>query len=77
MRAENKRPSSEGASWVLGYITAFNLYVLDKDEDVGGKVDNDGLLGAVDLWCSQNPTSLLVLAADTVARQLMAKTGAR
>ena len=77
MRAENKRMSSEGASWVLGYMTALNLYLLESDEDVGNKVDNDGLLGAIDLRCSKNPTSLLVVAADTVARQLKAQTGAR
>ena len=69
--------SYEFAQWVLGYVTAVNIYVLQHDDDVTKGTDNEDLLAWVDNYCGAHPLDKIEDAAEELLKVLTKKSGAQ
>jgi hypothetical protein len=63
-------------AWVLGFISAFNLYMLNVDDDVAHGTDNKGLLSWIDTYCVAHPLDSLESATSSLIIELIKKTRA-
>lgn len=75
-RRDKSQISFTYAQWVLGYVTAFNVHVLEHDAGVSKGIDNQGLIAWIDTYCLSHPIDTVEEAADRLLTELMKKTGA-
>jgi hypothetical protein len=68
--------SYEFAQWILGYITAVNIYVLQYDDDVTKGADNAELLVWIDDYCRAHPLDRIEDAAEELLKVIRKKNDA-
>jgi hypothetical protein len=65
-------------SWVLGYLTAFNMYGLKEDSDIGrGQIEPEAMLAWIANYCQANPLDQLSQAALALIKAVQTKTKTR
>jgi hypothetical protein len=64
-------------AWLLGFISAFNLYMLSIDEDVARGTDKRGLIAWINNYCSVHPLDSLESASASLILELQRRSGAR
>ena len=69
MATKGKITRYDAEAWVLGYITAYNVYVFEG-EDVAKGVDAAGLLAWIDRYCATNPLDNIDTATMMLVREL-------
>jgi hypothetical protein len=66
-------------SWVLGYLSAFNVYVHRYKEsgsaDIATGVDFNGLYVWIDNYCAAHPLDAIVTATDALITELSKRRG--
>lgn len=67
----------EDRSWVLGFLTAFDLYGLSINANVARGVNSTGLLAWIDNYCRANPLDMIGDAVEKLIAELRARSGAR
>jgi hypothetical protein len=64
--------------WILGYVSAYNRFVLAVDRDVTkGLVDGLGLIAWVDNYCTTHPLDQIEPAASRLIDELRRRSGAQ
>lgn len=63
-------------AWLLGFISAFNLYLLKADDDVARGTDTAALTAWVDSYCAAHPLDSLESAAASPVMELQKRSGA-
>jgi hypothetical protein len=59
--------------WVLGYVSAYNFYVLSIDTDVSRTTDARGILGWIDGYCVTHPLNQNLHRCDYAGRRTPAQ----
>jgi hypothetical protein len=57
-------------AWVLGYLTAYNQYAADPQEDVSGGQEPEQLTAWLDEYCRENATANLYTASAALVEDL-------
>jgi hypothetical protein len=68
--------SATDTAWLLGFISAFNLYMLNVDDDVARSSDTRGMTAWIDNYCAMHPLDSLESAAASLIDELVRRTGA-
>lgn len=71
--AERKQRSGRAVqmeSWVMGFLTALNLYVPATGGDIAKSADVEGFYGWLDKYCGDHPLDTFVGAVMTLADEL-------
>jgi hypothetical protein len=62
--------------WVLGYLTAFNVYGLKTSPNIAGSTDAESFFAWIDNYCGAHPTDKLQRATASLINQLKVDTRA-
>jgi hypothetical protein len=68
--------SYQFVQWILGFITAVNVYVLQHDDDVTNGADNKELLEWIDNYCRAHPLVRIEDAAEELLKVVTKRSGA-
>jgi hypothetical protein len=63
----------EQTSWVMGYISAFNVY--QGEMNVGAGTDLNGIFGWIDNYCAAHPLDPIIKATDALVDELSGRAG--
>lgn len=68
-QADGSLSAAGERAWLLGFLTAFNLYG-PGTSDVSSATDSNGLVGWVNTYCQQHPLDKMVTAAQALVVEL-------
>jgi hypothetical protein len=68
--ARNTNNTSRHGSWLLGYLSALNLWGVIGRKDALAGTDADGLYGWMDRYCLSHPLETIATGAGALAREL-------
>jgi len=66
----------ENKSWVLGFLTAYNLYGLSVSDNIAAGVNSAGLFAWIDNYCATHPLDDITTALEGLIAELKRKSGA-
>ncbi len=72
---ERKKDSLESATltvWVVGFLTAYNVYVAPSGDVLEG-TDVDGAVAWIDNYCTAHPLETVASASEALVRALAPK----
>jgi hypothetical protein len=61
----------------MGYLSAYNRFVLTVDNDVSEGIDVRGLISWIDNYCAGHPLDRVSSAAYELLQELQRRSGAR
>ncbi len=64
------------AGWVLGFVSAGNVYAMNASAKMPGSEYPEGLLLWMDMYCRDHPETPIYRAAIPLVNQLRERTGA-
>jgi hypothetical protein len=64
-------------SWIMGYVSAYNVFALKIDADVARGVDAKGLFAWLDNYSAAHPLDMLGIAANELVNELRLRGGWR
>jgi hypothetical protein len=70
INARAKSDAARHGSWVLGYISALNVWGVIGREDALKNVDAAGIYQWLDTYCQENPLETIATAAGKLVREL-------
>jgi hypothetical protein len=62
--------TSQQGSWLLGYLSALNLWGVIGHKDALAETDAAGLCAWMDNYCRSHPMETIATGADQLAREL-------
>lgn len=76
-RAVRSGQAVQMQSWILGFLTALNLYVPATEGNIARTADIEGFYGWLDQYCRENPLNAFTSAAMALASELQRRTHPR